>query len=86
VRVIDGDELHTRVHERRDKGEVAGQAIELGNDELGFLFPAGRERLLQLRPVIALAALDLRELADEVPPTAVEIVKDRLPLRLKAQS
>jgi transposase len=30
---------------RRDKGEVAGQAIELGNDELGFMFFAGRKRL-----------------------------------------
>jgi len=32
-----------------------------------------------------LTALDLGELPDEVPPTAVEIVKDRLPLRLEAR-
>jgi hypothetical protein len=60
-----GDELHTRVHERRYKGEVAGQAIELGNDELGFVFLAGRKSLLQFRPVVPLAALDLREPGDQ---------------------
>jgi hypothetical protein len=62
VRVIDGDEFHTRIHERRYKGEVAGQSIELGNDELSFLFLAGRERFFQFRPVIPLAALNFGEL------------------------
>jgi len=42
-----------------------GQTIELGNDELGFLFLARSERLLQLDSVIALAAFDLGELSDE---------------------
>jgi hypothetical protein len=45
-----------------------------------------RERLLQLRPVIALAALDLRELADEGPPAPVQIVLDSLALRFEAEA
>jgi hypothetical protein len=38
VRIIDCDELYPGVHEDRDKRDVPGQSIQLGNDELGFLF------------------------------------------------
>jgi hypothetical protein len=31
VRVIDGDELHARIHECRNEGEIARQAIEPGD-------------------------------------------------------
>jgi hypothetical protein len=59
VRIIDCDELYPGVHEGRDKCDVPGQSIQLGNDELGFLFFAGCNRLLQFWPIIALSALDL---------------------------
>jgi hypothetical protein len=39
---------------------------------------AGRERLLQFWPVIALAALDLGEVLDKRPPAAVEIILNGL--------
>jgi len=86
VRVIDRDELYAGIHQRRDECQITGQAIEFGNDQLSHLLLADRKRLLQFWPVVVLTALDLGELPDEVPPTAVEIVKDRLSLSLKAQS
>ena len=61
-RIVHRDKLHTGVHEGRDECKIPGQAIELGNDELGSLFC---DRLLQLRPVIAPSALDFREFRDQ---------------------
>ena len=37
VRIIDRHELHTGIHQGRYECQVPGQAVELGNDELGFL-------------------------------------------------
>jgi hypothetical protein len=54
MRIVDRHELHTRIHQGRYECQVPGQAVELGNDELGFLLFADREGLDQLRPVIAL--------------------------------
>jgi hypothetical protein len=71
VRVIHSHELHTALHQRGDEGQVAGQAVELGDDQLCLLLLAGRERLLQFWSVIALAALNLGELIDKRPPPAV---------------
>jgi len=53
---------------------------------LAFCFLQAASAFSKFWPVILLTALDLGELPDEVPPTAVEIVKDRLPLRPEAQS
>src|SRR5262245_13597303 len=75
VGVIDRDEFHAGIHQRRDACQITGQAIELGNDQLSLLLLASRKRFLQFWPVIVLTALDLGELPDKVPPTAVEIVK-----------
>jgi hypothetical protein len=47
-----------RVHEVRDEGDVAGQPVELCDEERRFGLTDGRQRLLQLRPVRALAAFD----------------------------
>ena len=53
------------VHQGGDEGEVAGEAVELGDDELGLVLPAGGERLLELGAIRAFAALDLGELGDD---------------------
>jgi len=42
--------------------------------------------LLQLRPVIALAALDFCEFINQGPPATVQVVHHRVPLSLKAQA
>ena len=73
VRVIDGDELDAGLHQRGDECEVAGQPVELRNDELGFLRPADVERDFKLRPGVVLTALDLGELPDQRPGAAVEV-------------
>ena len=46
VRVVGGDELDVAVHQGGDEGEIAGQAVEFGNDQLGLVLPArGQGRL-----------------------------------------
>ena len=45
--IIDGNEFHARIHQRSYECQITGQAVELGNDELGFLLFAGREGLHQ---------------------------------------
>jgi hypothetical protein len=39
-----------------DEMDIARQSIELGNDQLGLVLLAGRQRTLELWPVVALAA------------------------------
>src|ERR1700730_2292224 len=60
--------------------------LNLRRDELCLLLFAGRERLLQLRTVSPLAALDLGELIDQRPPTAVQVVHDGFALRVETQA
>jgi hypothetical protein len=50
------------VHQRGDEGEVAGEAVELGDDELSLVLAAGGQGLLQLGAIRTLAGLDLSEL------------------------
>ena len=86
MRVIDRDKLDAAIHQRGDEGEVAGQPVELGNDELGLVLAAGEQRLGQLRAIRTLAALNLGVLGDEPPRAAVQVGLDGLPLRLKAEA
>ena len=66
VRVIDGDELDAAVHQRGDEGEVAGQPVELGDDELGLVLAAGGQCLGQFGAVCAFAALHPDVIAPKV--------------------
>ena len=84
VRVVNSHELDAGVRQRGNEGQVAAQPVELGDDELGLVLLAGRERLLQFRPVIALAALDLGEVVDKRPPATIEIILNSLALRVEA--
>jgi hypothetical protein len=69
--------MNARLRDRRSS---------LAMTSLAFCFLQAASAFSKFWPVILLTALDLGELPDEVPPTAVEIVKDRLPLRPEAQS
>jgi hypothetical protein len=82
---VGGDELHARLHQLRGEGDVAGEPVELGDDQLGPELLAGGERGGELRPVAALAGLDLDELVRERPFPAVEVVGDGLALRLQPE-
>jgi hypothetical protein len=85
VWIVDRDELNAGVHQCRDKGEVAGQTIQLGNDKLGFVFLASCERPFQFWPVVVLAAFDLRELSDQGPTTSVQVIQDSVSLCVEAE-
>ena len=39
VRIVGGDELDVAVHQGCDEREIAGEAVELGDDELGLQGP-----------------------------------------------
>src|ERR1019366_890771 len=61
--------------------DVPGKPVQLRDDELCLVLPASRQGLLEFGAIGALAALDLGELAHQLPPAAVQIVLDRLALR-----
>jgi hypothetical protein len=66
---------------------IAGEAIELGNDELGAIGPAGLDCLGQLGTIVRfLAALDFDELLHQRPVAAVEEFGDDVALSLKAKA
>ena len=69
--------LNAAVEQREHETNIAGERVELGDDEFCFLFFAGGQRRLELRAFRSLAAFNLSELAGELPRTTVE------PLRYK---
>src|SRR5947207_2470370 len=86
VRIVDRDELDARVHQRRNEREIARQAIQLGDNQLGLVLAAGGERSGELRPIGALAALDLDELLHKLPGAAVEVARDGFALRVEPKT
>jgi hypothetical protein len=84
VRVIDGNELDTAFHQSGDKGQVSGQAIQLGNNKPCFVFLAGCQCRRELLPIAVLATLNLDKLLNQRPPAPVEIVQNRLALCLNS--
>jgi hypothetical protein len=66
--------------------DVAGEAIELGNDEGGTVQPTKSERFGDSGAVVTLAALDLYHFLHETPSPAIEVVGDRLSLCFEAET
>lgn len=62
---IDGDKICGAFHEIGDEGDVAGQAVELGDEQGGFVLAAGVEGKRELGTVVFGAALDLDELGED---------------------
>ena len=62
MRVVNGDELDTGIHQRGNEGQISREAIQLGDDQPRLALAAESQRTLKLRAVIALAGLDFREL------------------------
>ena len=60
------NEVHAAFHQAGNEMDVAGEPVELGDDELGFLAATCVERRGELGPVVALARLNLGELGDEL--------------------
>ena len=85
-RHVGGYELHAGFHQGRYEGEISGEPIQLCDNQARLVLPAGFNRHPQLWPIGFLAALDLGELADQLPSPAFEVVGDGLPLRLQPEA
>ncbi|MFZ1430886.1 MAG: hypothetical protein WAS21_29490 [Geminicoccaceae bacterium] len=72
-RHVHGDELDPALHEARDEGDIAGQPVELGDDQRGPLPLAGGDRGMKFGPVVLPGALDLGEFGEDVAATGGEI-------------
>ena len=73
LRHVGGDELDAGLLQAEQEVRVAGEPVELGDDQRRAVDLAGVERLVQRRPVVVvLAALDLDVLLDQLPVAAVE--------------
>ena len=87
MRVIDRDELDVRVHHGGDEGDVTRQAVELGDTEASTAATSAcRQRLLQLRTVIALAGLDLGVFGDQRAADTGQVALYGFPLCFEAES
>jgi hypothetical protein len=82
LREVDGRELNARLHQAGHEMDVAGEPIELGDDERGAERTARLEGFGELGPIRPLAALDFGELGYDAPVAAVEMVADGFLLRL----
>lgn len=84
------DEGHPLNHQGGDKGYVARQSIELGNNHRAFGLTCKRKCGCQLRPAIqsirALAGFDFRELLDDANPLGLGEVSNSSTLRLDAKT
>jgi hypothetical protein len=80
LREIAAHEVNLAVHERRDERYIATEPVQLRDDQSCPMSLAGRERFGKLRPIAALAALDLDEFADQLPRATIQIVGDRFSL------
>jgi hypothetical protein len=58
VRVIDGDELDTALHQCGDKGQVSGQTVELGDNKPCLVLLAGRQGRRELLSIAVLSCPD----------------------------
>src|SRR5262249_52587237 len=86
VRIVGGDELDVAVHQGGDEREIAGEAVELGDDEFDFVLAAGGQGLLPFGAVRAFSRLGLRMLGDELPGAAIEVDRDGPALGVKAEA
>ena len=66
LRHVHGHELDAAFHQIRDKGDGAGQAVQLGNHQHSPFLAAQGERCSELGPVVLPAAFHLHELAQKL--------------------
>src|SRR5690349_4452446 len=82
---VNGVKLHAGLHQVRNERDIAREPIELGDDQGRSVKPAELERFGELRPITALAALDLRDLSHQAPVAAVKVVLDGSSLCFQAK-
>jgi hypothetical protein len=81
MRVVAGDEIDARLHQRRNELDVAREAVELGDDQGRMAQPARGD----LWPVAFLAAFDLLEFGDDDALGAADMARNRLAVRFQPQ-
>jgi hypothetical protein len=86
VRVINRDEVGAGLKQVRHERNIAGESIELGNDQPRLVLLAGSLCGPELRAVAILAALDLREFGHKLPSAAVEVGHDGGALGVEAEA
>jgi hypothetical protein len=77
--------IHPALHRVEDEGDVAGQAIELRDDQGRSVSSTEIESALELGPVIAPAALDLENLSDDATVTR-QVTRDGRALRVETEA
>src|SRR5262249_17528764 len=70
----------------RQERDRTCQAIQFGDDQRHLPHPSRSKSLIQFGAIRSATAFDLNKLADNPPVAAVEVVFDRLPLRLNAEA
>jgi hypothetical protein len=75
-------DIHGGLQQPGQESRRAGEPVNLGDDKWNLMHASRSQRLVQLRASGPLAALDFRELADNPPIAAVEVVGDGLALSL----
>ena len=86
LRHVHGDKFHAGLHQPADKMDVARQPVELGDQQRGFMFPAGIERGGELWAVVLPAALDLGKALDYEFPVAAQGDTDGLLLGFQSKA
>ncbi len=85
-RHVGRDELDAAFHQPGDEVDVAGQTVELGDDQHGAPRPAVGQRRCELGAVPLAAAFHLDVLADDAAARRGGMADDGRALRLKAQA
>jgi hypothetical protein len=86
VRVICCDEIDAAFHQAGYEMDVSGQAIQLRDDQGSLGLFGGSNSSRELRPIVALAALDLAELGAELAVAAGNMTEDRFALGVQAKT
>ncbi len=85
-RPIGGDELDAALHQPGHEVDIAGQAVELGDDQDGAMDTRGGQRRGELRPILPAPALHFDELGRDRAKSAGDMDRDGGTLRLQTRA
>src|SRR5262245_19995096 len=85
IRHVGIKEVNAGLFQAQQEVSIARKPVQLGNDELGAVDPAGLDRFRKLWPIRVLSALNFHELLHNGPIAVVQALGDRIALRLDAK-